>query len=188
LSSHHIVREKQEPALIVEDLNEFNEELLGQLLEWVPTLITNVSSMPMLLAKGINIDILVSNTTTFPAQNDIIIIPKTDSFLKTALNHLVNTGYSAVNILPKEIPFDLLYSFSGSINIVVLQQHKRIFAIKSGYRKWKPANESVELYGTAAGLHVVGLKREDNNRYRTITDGFYEIRFTAPHLLIAESF
>ena len=40
MSSHHIVREKQEPALLVLGLNNFSTELLGQLLEWNPTVIT----------------------------------------------------------------------------------------------------------------------------------------------------
>lgn len=41
MSSHHIVREKQEPALLIMDLNGFNDEHLGQLLEWNPTVLVN---------------------------------------------------------------------------------------------------------------------------------------------------
>ena len=39
MSSHHIVKEKQEPALYIHQLGDFNEEFLGQLLEWSPTVI-----------------------------------------------------------------------------------------------------------------------------------------------------
>ncbi|RZK41505.1 MAG: thiamine pyrophosphokinase, partial [Pedobacter sp.] len=39
MSSHHIVREKQEPALYIHQLGNFDEEKLGQLLEWSPTVL-----------------------------------------------------------------------------------------------------------------------------------------------------
>ena len=49
MSSHHIVREKQEPALLVLGLDSFPAELLGQLLEWNPTVIAT-----QLTAKSLN--------------------------------------------------------------------------------------------------------------------------------------
>jgi len=36
MSSHHIVREKQEPALIIANGEACSTELLNQLLEWSP--------------------------------------------------------------------------------------------------------------------------------------------------------
>ena len=39
MSSHHIVREKQEPALLILSLEGFEYENLGQILEWSPTVI-----------------------------------------------------------------------------------------------------------------------------------------------------
>ncbi|HYG16495.1 MAG TPA: thiamine diphosphokinase, partial [Bacteroidia bacterium] len=37
MSSHHFVKEKQEPALIIANGEACSRELLGQLLEWQPT-------------------------------------------------------------------------------------------------------------------------------------------------------
>ena len=45
MSSHHIVREKQEPALLVLGLDDFPDELLGQLLEWSPTVIVTADTV-----------------------------------------------------------------------------------------------------------------------------------------------
>ena len=39
MSSHHIVRDDQEPALIIANGASCSNELLGQLLEWSPIVI-----------------------------------------------------------------------------------------------------------------------------------------------------
>jgi hypothetical protein len=44
MSSHHIVKEKQEPALYIHHFGNFDEEYLGQLLEWSPTLLVATNS------------------------------------------------------------------------------------------------------------------------------------------------
>ena len=56
MSSHHIVREKQEPALLVLGLDNFPDELLGQLLEWSPTVITTSQTAEKLVVNGTKID------------------------------------------------------------------------------------------------------------------------------------
>jgi hypothetical protein len=39
MSSHHFVRDQQEPALLILALEAFTYDSLGELLEWVPTVI-----------------------------------------------------------------------------------------------------------------------------------------------------
>jgi len=55
MSSHHVVREKQEPALLVLGLGNFPDELLGQLLEWSPTVIATPQTAEELVVKGIKV-------------------------------------------------------------------------------------------------------------------------------------
>jgi thiamine pyrophosphokinase len=59
MSSHHIVREKQEPALLVLGMDNFSDELLGQLLEWSPTVIATEIMAEKLNANGIKIDCVI---------------------------------------------------------------------------------------------------------------------------------
>jgi thiamine pyrophosphokinase len=61
MSSHHIVREKQEPALLVLSLTDFSFELLGQLLEWSPTLIAITETAIQLHENQIKVDWLIAN-------------------------------------------------------------------------------------------------------------------------------
>jgi len=62
MSSHHIVREKQEPALLILELGLFEEEHLGQLLEWSPTVLVNDASAEKLHSLGIKFDMLLTQT------------------------------------------------------------------------------------------------------------------------------
>ena len=56
MSSHHFVKEKQEPALIIADLDGFDEEYLGQLLEWSPTVLVPSHLVEKVISLGIKID------------------------------------------------------------------------------------------------------------------------------------
>ena len=61
MSSHHIVRDDQEPALIIANGASCNEELLGQLLEWSPLVIVLDSAMERVLDLGIKVDVLLGD-------------------------------------------------------------------------------------------------------------------------------
>ena len=56
MSSHHIIREKQEPALIIANGEACSGELLGQLLEWSPFIVVLDSAIHRVLDLGIKVD------------------------------------------------------------------------------------------------------------------------------------
>ncbi len=70
MSSHHIVREKQEPALIILSTQNFEEEYLGQLLEWSPTVIVAESIIEQVQSLGIKIDIIVSKNINYQSTQE----------------------------------------------------------------------------------------------------------------------
>ena len=61
MSSHHIVRDDQEPALIIANGAACSEELLGQLLEWSPLVIVLDSAIERVLELGIKVDVLLGD-------------------------------------------------------------------------------------------------------------------------------
>jgi len=61
MSSHHIVRDDQEPALIIANGEACSYELLGQLLEWSPFVIVLDSAMERALELGIKVDVLLGD-------------------------------------------------------------------------------------------------------------------------------
>jgi len=61
MSSHHIVRDDQEPALIIANGAECSMELLGQLLEWSPVVIVLDNAIDRVLQLDIKIDVLLGD-------------------------------------------------------------------------------------------------------------------------------
>src|ERR1700722_2163434 len=99
MSSHHIVREKQEPALLVLGLDDFPDELLGQLLEWSPTVIATADTAEILSSRQIKIDWIITSNPTEVSQSDVKLVPVIEGNpTVTALKFLADNKYPSVNI------------------------------------------------------------------------------------------
>lgn len=187
MSSHHIVREKQEPALLVLGLDTFSEELLGQLLEWSPTLIATPDTAENINSQGIKVDVVIADEADQNFQSDVKLIPLNDDTpVAAALNYLITAGYSAVNIVTDNFELDTYTPFAASINLVIFCRDKKIFPVTSGFSKWKPAAENISILSVGNDLIVTGLSKADENMYTTDADGFFTLQFALQHMFIAE--
>ena len=109
MSSHHIVREKQEPALIIANGESCSFELLGQLLEWSPFVVVLDSAINRVMPLGIKVDVLLGDfdrdinlreieQNQYPIE--IIYTPNQDKTdLEKAFDFLINRGFPAVNVV-----------------------------------------------------------------------------------------
>ncbi|UEG53523.1 thiamine diphosphokinase [Mucilaginibacter daejeonensis] len=187
MSSHHIVREKQEPALLVLGLGHLSDDEFGQLLEWSPTLIATPPVAEQLAAYGIKIDALITDDThELPQDNIKLIAPNGASWLEAGIDHLVSHGYPAVNIVTEEFEVNNFERYASQINMVILHNGQKIYAVSPGFSKWKPAGEPVRILSQATGLITEGLTHVKDGYYRTEADGFFTLRFDEPYVFIAE--
>jgi thiamine pyrophosphokinase len=187
MSSHHIVREKQEPALLVLGLDHFSEEMLGQLLEWSPTVITTPLTAEQIDAFGIKIDIVIADETDASLQSDVKLVPPGgDTAIVAALKFLVAKGYPSVNIITDDLQLDILTGFAGQINLVIFYNGQKIYAIQPGFTKWKPAGENIRLLSASLNLQTTGLDDKGDGRFITAGDGFVTFTFNGPYIFIAE--
>lgn len=186
MSSHHIVREKQEPALLLLGLDNFDDELLGQLLEWSPTVITTPLTAEQVNSQGIKVDIIIADETDLNIQSDVRLIHPGSSTISAAFNFLLINEYKAVNIVTSILPLAELQPYANKINMVIFCGHKKIYPVISGFNKWKPAGENIYTLSFAGGLMLQGLAKAGADTYTTTHDGFINIQFNAPFLFIAE--
>jgi thiamine pyrophosphokinase len=188
MSSHHIVREKQEPALLVLGLDNFDDELLGQLLEWSPTLIATPQTAEKLNAYGIKIDwIITDGQHDEVLQSDVKLMSSgSDNLTETALKYLTTYEYPAVNIVTDELHLADYEPYADKLNLVIFHANKKIYPINPGFSKWKPLGEKIQLITSIKNLQTTGLESMGNDHYQTIADGFFTIHFDAPFLFIAE--
>ncbi|MFD2872750.1 thiamine pyrophosphokinase [Mucilaginibacter ximonensis] len=188
MSSHHIVREKQEPALLLLSLNGFDDEQLGQLLEWSPTVFTTPLVAEQLNAFGIKIDWIVGDDAAADIQSDIRYLKSNGKPASVAaFDYLVDKNYPAVNIVTAEFVLDDYLPYMQNITLVVFCRQKKIYGIESGFSKWKPAGDIIEIISNPENLETKGLVKTDQNIFKTAADGFFSLTFDNKLLFIAES-
>ena len=190
MSSHHIVKEKQEPALLIINLAGFNQEYLGQLLEWSPTVVVSDAIIDEVLSLGIKVDAVLKNedNTWAFAQEHILQINYAQDALNEGLNYFIKEGYPAVNVIDDKFSFSNYLSFISQIDLVIFNSEQKIYPIYSGFSKWQKANEEIAILypQNVNDISFTGLDLIKENLFRTQKDGFYSFTFTEPYVFIAE--
>jgi thiamine pyrophosphokinase len=163
MSSHHIVRDDQEPALIIANGAVCNEELLGQLLEWSPLVIVLDSAIERVLELGIKIDVLLGDfdrgfdaeyyrNSQYPIE--IVHTPNQDKTdLEKAFEFLIEKGHKAANVIwatGKRADHTItnitnIVRYREKLKIVILDDHSKIFLLPTKFNKWYTKNSVISL-------------------------------------------
>lgn len=184
MSSHHIVKEKQEPALYIDELGNFNEELLGQLLEWSPTLLVNGDNYDKILSLGLKVDVLINGNDQQVQEDTKIVQGPADAFM-VAMNHLVGEKYPAVNVITAKFDLEKFAGFEDEINLVVFTERAKHYQIKSGFSVWKPAGSEFLIHGNSY-LEVTNLMQTEEEVFVVVNDGFVDFTFSGRPIFISE--
>jgi thiamine pyrophosphokinase len=109
MSSHHIVRDDQEPALIIANGEACKQELMNQLLEWSPLVIVLDSAIERVIDLGIKIDVLIGDFDRgfnpedyLEKQYPLEIVRASDQVytdLEKAFQYLIQRSIPAVNVI-----------------------------------------------------------------------------------------
>ncbi|TKC04843.1 thiamine pyrophosphokinase [Pedobacter frigoris] len=185
MSSHHIVRERQEPALYIHHLGDFNEEYLGQLLEWSPTLIVNAAVYEKIVSLGLKVDAVVTTTDEDFFQENIRIIKTEKDELDAVLDFLIGEKYPAVNVIDLKSNLREMGDYVAAINIVVFTETEKAYAIKPGFKIWKPKGRIFNIE-VVSYFETSNLMQNEHEEFVVVNDGFVEFNFTTPYLFISE--
>lgn len=188
MSSHHIVRDDQEPALIIANGASCSNELLGQLLEWSPLVIVLDSAIERVLKLNIKVDVLLGDfdrnfeTDSIKEKQypiEIVYTPnqnKTD--LEKAFDYLIEKGHKAVNVIwatGKRADHTItnitnIIAYRNQLKIVILDDHSKVFLLPNKFEKWYTANTIISLIpiGKVTGITTKNLFYSLNNEELTI--------------------
>ncbi|WP_339886883.1 thiamine diphosphokinase [uncultured Flavobacterium sp.] len=163
MSSHHIVRDDQEPALIIANGAACNEELLGQLLEWSPLVIVLDSAIERVLELGIKVDVLlgdfdrgfdVSHYKESQYPIEIVHTPNQDKTdLEKAFDYLIKRKIPAVNVVwatGKRADHTIsnitnIVRYRDLLKIVILDDHSKVFLLPLKFEKWYTKDSIISL-------------------------------------------
>ena len=173
MSSHHIVRDEQEPALLIDDPTALDIESVDQLLEWSPTVLVTQNALEEVLHWGIKIDIVVMNLPDIESwkerlkpQSPVSVLGfENADLLASGIVYLLDKKYPAVNIMAdiyQSNVLDIVKSEAKYIHASVFHQsHKWVLVHTAKYEKWVESG------------HVFGLHPIVKDTFIK-TDGFFE--------------
>lgn len=180
MSSHHIVREKQEPALIIANGEACSFDLLGQLLEWSPFVVVLDQAIHRVIELGIKVDVLLGDfdgnidlTEIEKSQYPIEIIyapdqEKTD--LDKAFEMLISRGFPAANVVwatgrradHSMTNMTNIIRYKSKLQIVLIDDYSVIYPLLSTpnvFEKWFAKGTPISLIpvGTVTGIRTENL-------------------------------
>ena len=176
MSSHHIVRDDQEPALIIANGAACSKELLGQLLEWSPLVVVLDSAIERVLELGIKVDVLLGdfdrgfNPDYYKEKQyplEIVYRPdqeKTD--LEKAFEYLIEKGHKAANVVWATgrradhtiTNLTTIVNYRDRLKIVLLDDYSKVHLLPSKFEKWYTAKTIISLIPVG---EVTGIKTEN---------------------------
>lgn len=160
MSSHHIVRDEQEPALLILNPGSLPLENVQQLLEWSPTVIVAESALEKVLEWGVKIDVVLCRQEQVPklvqqlsAQAPVKFLghsPQDESPVLNAFYFLSANKHKAVNIVADleqqdTVFFSSLAQIRSQMEVVVYSRNRKCLMIERQFEKWLPEGEELLL-------------------------------------------
>jgi hypothetical protein len=186
MSSHHFVKEGQEPALFIVDPVDFR--LAEPLLEWAPLVMVLDTAVDSVLEWGIKIDIVLVNAGEETAIEEKLLdqLPVqvfsyqlSEGPVTSGIDVLLHQSTTAVNIMMEVESFPFDFADRGLQLNIINQAARWSFISRGVFEKWvsKGTRFDVKLFDHAQ-LTVAGLDRMEDH-YLAQKDGVISIHSSA---------
>ncbi len=181
MSSHHFVREDQEPALLILDAETIAFSKIQELLEWSPTVIVNEPALLTVLGWGIKVDIVIAAIAhqekiiaSLSEQGPLrwIWLEAGDDSLEMAFHFLAATRQKNVSVIGIDPSmFSKVQEWLGRINAVLFHNQLRWSFLPTGkLEKWFPQGTS----------YLIGMANGTVQECAVLEDGIEKLYYAEP--------
>lgn len=156
MSSHHFVREGQEPALLI--LDDSFDDALKDLLEWAPFIAATWKTASLLMEQGTKVDLVIASEPVdvkalevelqHQAPIEIVVHQAARSVVSVGLTSLTERGQSAVNVIarPTSDLFEESQEFAGRVAVSILSARQKWSLIERAvFEKWYPYDTVIAI-------------------------------------------
>lgn len=187
MSSHHFVKEGQEPALIIAGPSYLRAE---PLLEWAPLVIAIAEYIEEVSMWGVKIDVVVDKDVdrfkkVLAHQTPVRLIESNGDFLGTALHFLQSIKQFHVSILLEnpQPHLNRLEEFTATMDMTIFSEMTKWSFVRSKrYYKWLPKDTALRFHCNSK-VKVNGTEVH-NNELLVETDGPIEVLSDSPFWII----
>lgn len=121
MSSHHFVKEQQEPAVFILDAEDISFDTVAPLLEWSPTLLVAQEAVEVVLSWGIKIDVILASQA-FQNEN----------------GHLLEEQYPL-----RFLTISTLSALDEGVQYLLASQHKGVHLVGFDHQKHRQLEEKI---------------------------------------------
>lgn len=188
MSSHHVVRDEQEPALLIVEPHASKLDFIQQMLEWSPTVVVVEQALEQVLKWGIKVDVVICTTASLDEartqtanQYPVDIVAVEGNHIDEGLTYLYQRKHVAVNIIADFVQGLVKQEFLDKMDVIIFNQGFKVFYVaKGGWKKWVAADTLFKmlLVATKTPAQTDNLKPfSDNTDYlMPINEGFIQIK------------
>ncbi|OHX64843.1 aminoacyl-tRNA hydrolase [Flammeovirga pacifica] len=190
MSSHHIVRDDQEPALLVLHLDQHNLPIITSLLEWSPIVIANQRTAEQLITLDIKVDWVM---VTDDSQEEIHELMRNQHPYKVkniekgeveaGLEWLVEEKHNAVNVIKKQYPASEQARALNEHNldtVVLFDDHfKAMISKKDTFEKWMREGQVIRVLSASSIENLI----EKEDHFQVKENGMVKIKAKAPYFV-----
>ena len=188
MSSHHIIRDEQEPPILAFQIHD-NLSSLSELLGWSPVLLISPFLKEIFELSQTKIDGYLINEESEAGFSNNDLIYKEDQFDQSLLKWIKEKNYTAINLF---CDYDLMIDLFQKLKVTGLsiplvfftENGKYILKPESKFRKWYPSKANIDILND----HVKNTENlmNDDVGYLVVKDGFVSIEVEEDLILIRE--
>jgi len=151
MSSHHFVKEQQEPAVLILEINGISFDAVSPLLEWVPTVLVWQDCVEVVLSWGIKVDVILAtqefqqaNYYLLEEQYPVRFLTVSGSQpLEEGLHYLLASQHKGVHLVGFDhAKLEDLASKIDLLDLTALDVDWKYYPVKVGkFKKWFAASE-----------------------------------------------
>ena len=189
MSSHHFVKEGQEPALFVVD--PIADDHLMSILEWSPLVIVTGKAMLKVASWGIRVDAIVLDA---PAHNESVVndtvghvghahvIDGSTGYPDSVLSYLRDKNQYALQVLVQSAERCFGdWEHADDFQIALIDSSMKWSRIQDGhFEKWMPEGSTLFTHGEKLSVKPGGL---NGNVVTAVAPGIIEVRSPGPFWL-----
>lgn len=166
MSSHHIVRDEQEPALLIENAGAIPFDFVELLLEWSPKIYVLSSALDEVLEWQIKIDVVLAHQDEVESLKPklkpqspvkLLVFEPNEDLLSASFQVLKDFNHQAVNILAEAFQsdvLDLIRVHAEEVDSVLFYNaQKWVYSSTGNFQKWVTLGEIFGVHPIVPGTY-----------------------------------
>jgi hypothetical protein len=192
MSSHHFVKEGQEPALLIAERVSYS--LVADLLEWAPLVVVDENMLELVMSWGTKVDVVVAATDLLPEEGEekatnqrfeVLHVFQQEHYFRRLREYLRKKGHDHLNlaVMDAMVWLQRLDKAGEGASLVIMDERSRWFLVQERFQKWVPRAAEFSLY--IPDNHPVSSEGLEfhNARYVAKNDGIVSFSSSKPFWL-----